>query len=465
MSAAPIEPQARKIYRVSELTREIKGLLESRFPLFWVEGEISNLRTPSSGHSYFSLKDAQAQIRAVIFKYESELLPFKLEDGLHVVGLGRITVYEPRGEYQIVFETLEPKGYGALQLAFEQLKERLGKEGLFLSERKKPLPFLPQRVAVVTSPTGAAIRDFLRVLQRRYANVEVLIYPVRVQGNEAAPEIVEALDQINRELKVDVIVLTRGGGSLEDLWPFNEEEVARAIARSTIPVISAVGHEVDFTIADFAADLRAPTPSAAAELLVRPKEDLTALVDGLISRLIRRVSDGIKMWDERLRGLQRGLTDPRRYLIDQALRVDELTGLLWLYWEQRMNNCGHRLQVLFEALQGRTLLEEYSKLKERVAGHENMIKLLTLHTLDQRRHILENAVNTLKAVNPWRVLQRGYSITRTLPDLNVVVDAMQVHPDDRVQVALASGHLVCRVEESRPESASHTAHQPKKGTR
>ncbi len=249
---------SQRIYTISELTREIKDLLESEFPFLWLEGEISNFRIPPSGHCYFTLKDASSQIRAVFFKSGQLGLSFRPENGLQVLCFGRLSVYAGRGEYQIIIERMEVKGWGALQLAFEQLKERLFREGLFDPGRKKPLPLLPRRVAVVTSPTGAVIQDFLRILYRRFVNLQVSIIPVLVQGERASFEIVEALQSLNQSPSgIEVIVLARGGGSIEDLWPFNEERVARAIAASVIPVISAIGHEVDFTIADFVADLRA----------------------------------------------------------------------------------------------------------------------------------------------------------------------------------------------------------------
>ena len=268
----PFESQSPKVYSISVLTEEIKDLLEENFDFVWVEGEISNFRKPTSGHCYMVLKDEKAQLRAVMFRTQSRYLKFTPEDGMKVLAQGRIVVYQPRGEYQIILDYLEPIGVGAFALAFEQLKKKLAAEGVFDEAIKKPLPFLPQRVAVITSPTGAAIRDFLKVIERRFANIEITIVPVMVQGDEAPKEIVEALKTVNRELDVDVIVLTRGGGSLEDLWAFNQEELARAIRASRIPVVSAVGHEIDTTISDLAADLRAPTPSAAAELVVVEKE-------------------------------------------------------------------------------------------------------------------------------------------------------------------------------------------------
>jgi exodeoxyribonuclease VII large subunit len=251
---------------------QIKDLLEGNFPDVWVEGEISNLTVPQSGHAYFTLKDERSQVRVVLFRSSQRYLRFTLQHGLQVICRGRLGVYEPRGEYQLVLEYIEPKGIGALQKAFEELKARLEKEGLFDPDRKRPLPILPRMIGIVTSPTGAAIRDILKVIKRRHPGMGILIYPVPVQGPEAAPAIVEAIAYFNRERNVDVLIVGRGGGSLEDLWAFNEEAVARAILSSAIPVISAVGHETDYTIADFVSDLRAPTPSAAAEMVVESEE-------------------------------------------------------------------------------------------------------------------------------------------------------------------------------------------------
>src|SRR6059036_360063 len=268
----------RKIYSVSELSFEVREMLERRFIDIWVEGELSNCKTSTAGHLYFTLKDDRAQLPAVCFRNSARLLRFRPENGKLFRARGRVSTYEGRGEYQIIVEVLEPAGLGALQLAFEQLKEKLEKEGLFRTERKRPLPSLPRKVGIVTSPTGAALRDFLSVLKRRHNAVNVLIYPAEVQGGGASLQIMEGIDYLSRNTDVDVIVIARGGGSMEDLWPFNEERVARAIVRSHKPVISAVGHEVDFTISDFVADLRAPTPSAAAEIVIQSKEVLAQRV-------------------------------------------------------------------------------------------------------------------------------------------------------------------------------------------
>jgi exodeoxyribonuclease VII large subunit len=277
------------ILTVTQLTEQIKSLLEGTFPDVWVEGEISNITAPQSGHVYFTLKDRQSQIKAVLFRSSQRHLKFTLQHGMQVICRGRVSVYDPRGEYQVIVEYVEPKGVGAFQKAFEELKGRLEKEGLFDRERKKSLPLLPRRIGIVTSPTGAAIRDILRVIKRRHPKMEILIYPVPVQGADAAPSIVEAIGYFNSEKNVDVVIVGRGGGSLEDLWAFNEEPVARAIFASRIPVISAVGHETDYTIADFVADLRAPTPSAAAEIVVESEAHLRDSILTLQARLVSAV--------------------------------------------------------------------------------------------------------------------------------------------------------------------------------
>jgi len=289
-----------KILTISELTHDLKEVLENIFQDVWVEGEVSNLRSPGSGHSYFSLKDAQSVLRCVLFRQAAARLKFALADGMHVVASGRIGVYGRDGQYQLYVDTLQPKGTGALQMAFEQLKARLAQEGLFDEARKKPLPFLPETIGVVTSPTGAVIRDILQVLERRFPRAHVVINPVRVQGEGAAGEIVRAVEEFNAWGLADVIILARGGGSLEDLWSFNEEQVAHAIAASGIPVVSAVGHETDYTIADFVADKRAPTPSAAAEMVMPAEADLRERIDQLVKHLWRSLADVVPQQAQRI---------------------------------------------------------------------------------------------------------------------------------------------------------------------
>ena len=314
-----------EVYSVSLLTQAIKDHLEARFHSLWVEGEISNFRVPSSGHFYFTLKDESAQIRAVMFRSRNLTLPFLPEDGLQVICRANLSVYPPRGDVQLIVESMEPKGQGALQLAFEALKRRLAEKGLFAAERKRPLPFLPRVVGIVTSPTGAALRDMLKVLWRRFPNLEIRFCPVRVQGDRAKHEIAEAIRTLNLDGMSDVIMVARGGGSLEDLWAFNEEDVALAIAESRIPIVSAVGHEVDFTIADFVADVRAPTPSAGAEMIVPEKATLLQGLSAVENRLWRASGRGLENRREGLSRLSRRLPVPGRRVQDGYLRLDELS--------------------------------------------------------------------------------------------------------------------------------------------
>ncbi|HEV2234216.1 MAG TPA: exodeoxyribonuclease VII large subunit, partial [Terriglobia bacterium] len=330
----------RKILSVSELTLRVKGLFEKNFAEVWVEGEVSNFRPASSGHLYFTLKDATSQLRAVCFRNQARYLKFKPQDGISVIARGRLSVYEARGEYQLYVELLEPAGVGALQLAFEQLKAKLAAEGLFDPARKKPLPVLPRTVGVVTSPAGAVVRDILRVLKRRFRNMNVLVYPVKVQGEGAAKEISEGIEYFNRHSLADVMIVARGGGSLEDLWAFNEEAVARAIAGSKIPVISAVGHETDFTIADFVADLRAPTPSVAAELVVQRKQDYLTEIQDRARRMAHVFRFKLSEARERLTTLKmhRVFQTLGARLEERSQRVDDLIASLDKTLRARLNS-------------------------------------------------------------------------------------------------------------------------------
>jgi len=399
-----------KIYTVSDLTGEIRALLEDSFSGVWVEGELSNFHHHSSGHLYFTLKDQESQVRAVMFRMQNRHLRFKPHDGLAVLVYGELSVYERRGEYQVVVEYMEPKGLGALQLAFEQLKERLQAEGLFDPARKRPVPMLPRRIGVITSPTGAAIRDILHVLRRRFAGVDVLIYPVTVQGDQAAPEIVEALRELNRRGGLDVLILARGGGSIEDLWAFNEESVARAIAGSKLPVISAIGHEIDYTIADFVADLRAPTPSAAAELVVAKKDELTQRLDDLQARMVGVIRS-------RVRGLMVRLAGQDRHL--------------------RLLNPLERVRM-----QRRRLAELWKDLTR--WGDRRLVTLTAQ---------LEAVAGKLDSLSPLAILSRGYSICLRLPGHEIVKESAGLAVGDEVEVRLHRGRLHCGVREIRAEGA------------
>ncbi len=437
-----------KIYTVSELTREIKEILEEEFPFIWVEGEISNFRVPPSGHFYFTLKDASSQLRSVFFRSGQGSLTFVPEDGLQVLCLGRVSVYAGRGEYQIILERMELKGWGALQLAFERLKEKLQKEGLFDAGRKKPLPVLPRKVAVVTSPTGAAVRDFLRILYRRFENIQTFIFPVLVQGEKASSEIAEAIAKINdSDLGIEVIILARGGGSIEDLWAFNEERVARAMAASGIPIISAVGHEVDFTIADFVADLRASTPSAAAEILVRPQGELETALDDFNDRLEWLLAQKVNRLQEKLFYLRKRLVDPRRRWVEVSLRLDDSALRLRLALTGGLRQKGNRLGWTGERLFGLSPRENINVRGARLAtmlfklqGHSR--QLVHRWELEMKR-----AENTLRALSPWAVLSRGYALAQTLPEMRVIREAARLRPGQAIRVQVAQGALDCRVEE------------------
>src|SRR2546425_2588914 len=396
----------RKIWSVTELTVRIRDLLARNFTDIWVQGEISNSHEAQSGHFYFTLKDAKAQVRCVCFKSQVRLFKFHPEDGLHVTLRGSISVYEPRGEYQIYVEHLEPVGLGALQLAFEQLKRKLEAEGLFDPARKKPLPLLPQRIGLVTSPRGAAVRDIVRILRRRFPNVRITLYPVRVQGEGAAAEIAGALAYFNRQKLADVLILARGGGSLEDLQAFNEESVARAIASSKIPVISGVGHETDFTIADFVADMRASTPSAAAELVVQTRREF----DRHISELLQTLGQHL------------------RYLLLERK---------------------HRLQALATHRAFRRPIELLRKVRQLADELTSELGVRAERLLRVKRERLERLRVQLEERSPLRVLERGYAIAYDAAG-NVVRSAHQVAVGDSVRVQFRRDWILTEVEEKKP---------------
>jgi exodeoxyribonuclease VII large subunit len=436
------------IYTVSALTREVRDRLETYFSLVWVSGEVSNLRQPVSGHFYFTLKDAGAQLKAVLFKGSHQHLRFKPQDGSQFLCRGRLTVYEPRGEYQIVVDYLEPLGQGALAQAFEVLKTRLAAEGLFAAELKKPLPFLPQKIALVTSPTGAAVRDFLRLLRQRFPNVEVLIYPVKVQGAEAAGEIARALDDLAAVPGVEVIVLARGGGSLEDLWPFNEEGVARAIHRCRIPVVSAVGHEVDFTIADFVADKRAPTPSAAVELVVPEKAELNRRLARLGATLAGTLARRRDLGRRHLLLMARRLPDMRRSLVDLRLRLDDKAEVLVRRAHRSVTHQEQALRLAYSRLYLLSPRRLAAAARQRLTQAAlSLGQGFQRGRLEDRRH-LEYCRTQLAQLNPLAILSRGYAVATLLPKETVIRDATLVTPGAAVRVRVARGRLDCEVREA-----------------
>jgi exodeoxyribonuclease VII large subunit len=440
----------KEILSVSALNDRIKALLEEGFALVWVEGEVSNLRRPASGHVYFTLKDAKSQIRAVIFRIPfgragSRAAGFELEDGMSIVCRARLTVYPPRGEYQIIIDSVEPKGLGALQKAFEQLKARLDAEGLFDQSRKKPLPFLPSRIGVVTSPTGAVIRDILTVTRRRFPSVNILIAPVRVQGTEAPAEIIQALDDLQIVQGVDVIILARGGGSLEDLAPFNTEGVARAIARSQIPVISAIGHETDFTIADFTADLRAATPSAAAELAVPSRSELMETLETLHLRLIRCRRREAGRLRERVAELSERLRDPKRRLNDIRIALDDNIDRMRMTLSHLREVRRQELINLIVRLEHRN---PRSRIVQRFQDIDNLGKKLRAarERQDQQwKNRLRSSMALLDSLSPLSILNRGYSITRRLPDGLILRNASEVLTGQEVDIRLSAGNLHAKI--------------------
>jgi exodeoxyribonuclease VII large subunit len=415
----------RKIYSVSELSFEIREMLERRFIDIWVEGELSNCKTSTAGHLYFTLKDDRSQLPAVCFRNAARLLRFRPENGKLFRARGRISTYEGRGEYQLIVEVLEPAGLGALQLAFEQLKAKLEKEGLFRPERKRPIPAFPRKIGIVTSPKSAALRDILTVLKRRHNAINVLIFPAEVQGDAASLQVMEGIDYLSRSTDVDVIIVARGGGSMEDLWPFNEERVARAIVRSQKPVISAVGHEVDFTICDFVSDLRAPTPSAAAEIVIKSKIEIADRVRQLESRLDSLMKYRLSTLRHFLSSKvgSRGFVVAENRIRRLVQRVDDLTF--------RLEQTGRTAAFI------RTRAHRVEMCEQRLSG--------AIHrSLKIWHQSFARIAHTLDALSPLAVLERGYAICLT-PEGRVIRSADSVDIDSDVKVRLHEGSLLAKV--------------------
>lgn len=432
---------SKKIYTVSELTAELKDIIEERLPFVWIFGEISNLRIPSSGHFYFTLKDKNAQIKAVMFRGQTRNLKFRLKDGMAITGLGRLNLYEPHGTYQIILEYIEPKGTGALQAAYEQLKTKLFNEGLFREEHKRPVPFLPAKISMITSPTGSVIHDMLNIIDRRFPNMAVEIWPVKVQGQDAETQIASALRVLNKRIDTDLIIIARGGGSLEDLQAFNSETVARAVFKSQIPVISAVGHETDFTICDFVSDLRAPTPSTAAELAVPLKNELHLKCRDLSIALSTKMQSRANRLRAQLDNSIDRLRNPLRHIQDLKLKADDYTIRLNWSINQHIQRYRERLAWRTEKLGLNTplsLIEQHAKKLEQ-------IRLNTLlhikKDLSLKKSILGEISAKLHALNPTEILSRGYSITRSIPDTCVITDCNSVSMGQELEIILAKGAL------------------------
>jgi len=452
----PLEPEParelppkprRRVITVSELTAEIRNVLEGQLGEMWVEGEISNCRVWNTGHMYFTLKDDGSQIRSVMFRGTLRYLRFKPEDGLHVVARGRLSVYEPKGEYQLVCEHMEPHGLGALQLAFDQLKKKLHAEGLFDSARKRPLPALPRKIGIVTSLDGAALRDIIKVLRRRHPNAHLVISPARVQGEDAAAEITRALRRIGRVPGVEVVIAGRGGGSAEDLWAFNEEMVARAIAACPVPVISAVGHEVDVTIADFVADLRAPTPSAAAEMVVAAKDEFCSRIDRLHHRLNAAAKSHVQRRRNVLHALtaRRGIAGWPARVAMHGRRAAELTHELRRAALARLARQSREYRILRQQLEAHDLRRRMAAIRGRLEKADGRLTAVAVRSRERIEGRFRVLAGRLENLSPLAVLARGYAVCWNADRTAIIRRAGVLNAGDRVRVTLHEGEIDCEV--------------------
>jgi exodeoxyribonuclease VII large subunit len=447
-ASAPVaRERPRTVLTVSDLTANIRGILENAYSEVWVEAEISNCRLWNTGHLYFTLKDPGAQIKAVMFKSDVRSLKFKPEDGLHVIVRGRISVYEPKGEYQIVCERMEPHGLGALQLAFDQLKRRLQAEGLFDAARKRALPSLPRKIGIVTSLDGAAIRDIINVLGRRYPNAHLVIRPARVQGEGAAADVARAIRDIVKVAGIDVIIVGRGGGSVEDLWAFNDEVVARAIVASPVPIISAVGHEVDFTIADFAADVRAPTPSAAAEIVVARKEDFCAHIERLSNQLTGAVRGSVARLESRVHLLNRrpGFAGWSARLALRGRHCAETAHALRHAVRSSVSRRVRAFQALRLQLEQYDLRRRLGTVRARLVRVDGTLLAAAMHRHHRAEARLHSCAARLDSLSPLAVLGRGYAVVWNESRTRVIRAASDVNAGDGVRVTLSEGELKCEV--------------------
>ncbi len=457
LTTAPTPVAAKRILTVTELTVRVRDLLETEFFEVWVEGELSNCRVWNTGHLYFTLKDSGAQIRGVVFRSALRYLTFKPGDGMRVLARGRLSVYEPKGEYQLVCEHMEPQGLGALQLAFDQLKKRLQEEGLFDAARKRPLPTLPRKIGIVTSIEGAAIRDIIKVLGRRYANAHLVIRPARVQGEGAAAEVARALNAIGRVPGVDVIIVGRGGGSIEDLWAFNEEIVARAIARSPVPVISAVGHETDVTIADFVADVRAPTPSAAAELVVARKDEFCARIDRLRDQLtagararVHGLSRAVHVLSGRpaLAGFTGRLAMRARHAAELTHTLAHVMRGVAIARDRRLEQLRRRVEIFDPG-------KRLASIRTSLVTADGRLVAAAVHVRHRARTRLGGCANRLETLSPLAVLGRGYAVCWNADRSRVVRAASDVIVGESVRVTLAEGELDCEVRSTADQHKGH----------
>lgn len=443
------QPQ-RRIFTVRDLVSTVRTALEREYTDVWIGGEISNYRPADSGHLYFTLKDGDAQLRVVMFRMQARLLRFRPDNGMEIVARGRVTVYESRGELQLIAEYLEPRGAGALQIAFEQLKAKLAAEGLFDQSRKKPVPILPRSIGVVTSPRGAAIHDILNVLQRRHASARLLIYPAQVQGEAAAAEVASGIRYFNKSKKVDVIIVARGGGSLEDLAAFNDEALARIIAASELPVISAVGHETDFTIADFVADLRAPTPSAAAEMVISARRELEDQIGSLTRRLEHGIRYRLMLNRQRFQDLgeHRAVIRITDAIRRREQRLDDLSGRMVASEKDLLQRYRRRLEVAAAGVRHHDLRRLFQGMQKDLQAISTQLPRAMRTLLFSRRARWEPLSAKLDGMSPLRILDRGYAVIFD-PSGKLLTDASQVSVGDELKVQLAKGGLDARVLKAR----------------
>ena len=442
-------PLARRIWRVADLVGAVRTTVERGYTDVWVEGEVSNFRPADSGHLYFTLKDGDAQLRVVMFRSQARLLRFRPDNGMQIVARGRVTIYDVRGELQLSAEFLEPLGAGALQVAFEQLKARLAEEGLFDASRKKPLPLLPRRIGIVTSPRGAALQDMLNILGRRHEGVGILLYPAQVQGETASVEVAAGIKYFNRARNVDVVIIARGGGSIEDLAAFNDEKLARAIAASELPVISAVGHETDFTVADFVADLRAPTPSAAAELVIESKHRLAEHVAHLEQRLARGARYRLLMARQQLTELaQHGAFARIQDLLAQrSRRLDELVFHLASEFQSRLREYGRRLDVASSRVRHFDFRRSMALTRSRLDANSNALLSAMRARLAGDRARWEQLVAKIDALSPLKILDRGYALVFDASG-RLVKDAAQLKPGGEISARVARGSFTAVVKKT-----------------
>ncbi len=440
--------EQRQVYSVSQLNQEVKQLLQKRFPLLWIEGELSNLARPTSGHIYFSLKDEQAQVRCAMFRNANRQLSFQPEDGMHVLARARVGLYEPRGEYQLTVEHMEEAGVGILQRRYEELKRKLSNEGLFNEAHKQSLPAFPNTLSIVTSATGAALHDILSVLRRKYPILAVRIYAVPVQGEASADAIVSAIRTINQRKDCDVIILARGGGSIEDLWSFNEEPVARAIYASNLPIVTGIGHEVDFTIADFVADLRAATPSAAAELIVPHQEELIEMLEQFRKSLLSSIQDYLSTIYQSIDWIIQRLEflHPKQAILRNKEQLVELRRRALSAIQLKLSNQHNQLNKLLIRFENQSPKARVHEAKIQLFNAHRDLHRLLLMQFEQRNHQLKALTRTLDAVSPLGTLNRGYSIVTRASNSQIIHDADQVTLHEKILIQLAKGRLSAHID-------------------